>query len=94
MAAHVAMAHYGLAAAASLGLERGGLSDIIKASSGRSFGFEVYVRLPAPAAFGHGAKLLAKDVCLLGDLMGSDPAYAPFRDVTMPFLELVTGAMK
>jgi 3-hydroxyisobutyrate dehydrogenase len=89
MAAHVTMAHYGLSAAAALGLDRGALSEIVKASSGRSYGFEVYSRLPAPSAFGHGAKLLAKDVRLLGDVLGADPAYAPFRDVVAPFLQSV-----
>jgi 3-hydroxyisobutyrate dehydrogenase len=89
MAAHVAMAHYGLAAAAALNLDRAALSEIVKASSGRSYGFEVYSRLPAPSAFGHGAKLLAKDVRLLGEVLGADPAYAPFRDVVAPFLEFV-----
>jgi 3-hydroxyisobutyrate dehydrogenase-like beta-hydroxyacid dehydrogenase len=89
MAAHVAMAHYGLTAAAALGLDRAALSEIVKASSGRSYGFEVYSRLPAPSAFGHGAKLLAKDVRLLGEVLGANPAYAPFRDVVAPFLQFV-----
>src|SRR5262249_24456881 len=39
MAAHVAMAHYGLSVAGSLGLDRAALRDIVKASSGRSYGF-------------------------------------------------------
>jgi 3-hydroxyisobutyrate dehydrogenase len=89
MAAHVAMAHYGLTAAAGLGLDRAALSEIVKASSGRSYGFEVYSRLPAPSAFGHGAKLLAKDVRLLGEVLAENPAYAPFRDVVVPFLQFV-----
>jgi 3-hydroxyisobutyrate dehydrogenase len=89
MAAHVAMAHYGLTAASALGLDRAALSEIVKASSGRSYGFEVYSRLPAPSAFGHGAKLLAKDVRLLGEVLGENPSYAPFRDVVTPFLQFV-----
>jgi 3-hydroxyisobutyrate dehydrogenase len=91
MAAHVAMAHYGLAAATALGLDRAAMSEIVKVSSGRSYGFEVYSRLPAPSAFSHGAKLLAKDIRLLGEVLGADPAYAPFRDVVAPFLQLVQG---
>jgi len=87
MAAHVAMAHHGLAAGAALGLDRAALSEIVKVSSGRSFGFEVYARLPNPFAFGHGAKLLMKDVKLLGEVLGTDPAFAAFRDVALPFLE-------
>jgi 3-hydroxyisobutyrate dehydrogenase len=89
MAANVAMAHHGLAAAAALGIDRAALSEILKVSSGRSYGFEVYSRLPAPSAFGHGAKLLAKDIRLLGEVLGANPAYAPFRDVVAPFLEFV-----
>jgi 3-hydroxyisobutyrate dehydrogenase-like beta-hydroxyacid dehydrogenase len=89
MAAHVAMAHHGLAAGAALGLDRAALSDIVKVSSGRSFGFEVYSRLPNPFAFGHGAKLLAKDVRLLGEVLGSDPSFVAFRDIAAPFLDFV-----
>ena len=50
----------------------------MKVSSGRSYGFEVYARLPSPFAFGHGAKLLAKDVRLLGEVLGADPSYRRF----------------
>ncbi len=89
MAAHVAMAHYALSAGAALGLDRAALSEIVKASSGRSFGFEVYARLPAPSAFGHGARLLAKDVRLLGEVLGADPSFAAFRDVAAPFLDSI-----
>src|ERR1700738_4612203 len=91
MAAHVAMAHYSLAGGAALGLDRAALCQIVKGSSGRSYGFEVYSRLPNPAAFGHGAKLLAKDVRLLGEILGADPSFAPFREVVAPFLELAQG---
>jgi 3-hydroxyisobutyrate dehydrogenase len=89
MAAHVAMAHYGLSAGSALGLDRVALCEIVKASSGRSYGFEVFARLPGPSAFGHGAKLLAKDVRLLGEVLGADPSFAPFRDLAAPFLDLV-----
>lgn len=89
MAAHVAMAHYALSAGAALGLDRAALGEIVKVSSGRSFGFEVYARLPAPSAFGHGSRLLAKDVRLLGEVLGADPSFAAFRDVAAPFLDFV-----
>jgi 3-hydroxyisobutyrate dehydrogenase len=89
MAAHMAIAHHGLGAGAALGLDRNALSEVVKVSSGRSFGFEVYARLPSPHAFEHGAKLLAKDVRLLGDALAGDPAFEPFGDVAMPFLDLV-----
>jgi len=87
MAAHVAMAHYGLAAGAALDLDRVALCDLVKASSGRSYGFEVYARLPSPDAFAHGAKLLAKDVRLLGQVLSADPSFSAFRDLALPFLD-------
>jgi 3-hydroxyisobutyrate dehydrogenase len=89
MAANMAMSHYALTAATNLGLDRTAIAEIVKVSSGRSFGFDVYARQSSPSAFSHGAKLLAKDVRLLGDVLGADPAFIAFRDVTMPFLDLV-----
>jgi 3-hydroxyisobutyrate dehydrogenase len=89
MAAHMAMAHHALAAGSALGLNRAQLVELVKSSSGRSFGFEVYARLPAAAAFAHGAALLAKDVCLLEETLRGDPSFAAFHDVAVPFLELV-----
>ena len=89
MAANVAMAHHALAAGSVLGLDRAALADIVKVSSGRSYGFEVYARLPSPAAFGHGAKLLAKDLRLLGEVLGEDVSFAGFREVAAPFLDSV-----
>ncbi|MCK9563329.1 MAG: NAD(P)-dependent oxidoreductase [Bacteroidales bacterium] len=87
MAAHVAIAHRGLEAAGALGLDRAALVELVKVSSGRSFGFEVCSRLPNPAAFKHGAELLAKDVRLLGEALGEHPSAATFRDLTAPFLQ-------
>jgi len=89
MAAHLAMAHHAMAAGAALGLDRAALADIVKVSSGRSYGFEVYARLPSPSAFAHGAKLLAKDVRLLGEVLGEDASFTAFRDVAEPFLDSV-----
>jgi len=89
MAAHLALAHHALAAGSALGIDRAALIELVKASSGRSFGFEVYARLPEPSAFAHGAKLLAKDVGLLGEALGADPSFAAFRDLATPFLDLV-----
>jgi 3-hydroxyisobutyrate dehydrogenase len=88
MAANLAVAHYSLAAATKLGIDRAAMSELVKVSSGRSFGFEVAARMTQPTAFAHGAKLLAKDVRLLGETTGDDPAFAILRDVTKPFLDL------
>lgn len=65
MAAHMGLAHAALATGDALGIEKSALAALIGQSSGRSFGFEVYARLPDPSAFEHGARLLQKDVDLL-----------------------------
>ena len=35
-----------------------------------------------------GAALLAKDIRLLGEVLGQDPSFTPFRDIAQPFLDL------
>jgi 3-hydroxyisobutyrate dehydrogenase len=92
MAANLAVAHHGLAAGAALGLNRSALIELVKASSGRSFGFEVYARLPSPSAFSHGAKLLAKDLRLLGEALADDSRSGPLRDFVTPVLALALQA--
>jgi 3-hydroxyisobutyrate dehydrogenase-like beta-hydroxyacid dehydrogenase len=87
LAAHMALAHHGLCAADALKLDRRAFVDLIKASSGRSYGFEAYAQLPSQAAFSHGASLLRKDMRLLGEVLGADPSYAPMRDIAEPFLK-------
>ncbi|MDE2597886.1 MAG: NAD(P)-dependent oxidoreductase, partial [Sphingomonadales bacterium] len=73
MAANMGLAHAALGAGEALGMDRAALASLIKESSGRSFGFEVYARLPSPAAFAHGAPLLVKDVNLLKAILPGDP---------------------
>lgn len=90
MAANMALAHHALASGEALGIDRAALADLIKASSGRSFGFEILARLPSPQSFNHGGKLLAKDVGLLATLLGPDPAFAALQSIARPFLELAT----
>lgn len=93
MAANLAVAHYAFEAARELQLDVQAFADLVKVSSGRSFGVEVRARMPEPAAFSHGAKLLAKDVRLLGDLMGADnPRYSYVREVAGPFLDLALAS--
>jgi len=95
MAAHMALAHHALNAGTSLGLDRAALTELVKSSSGRSFGFEVYARLPSPFAFEHGARLLAKDVRLLREVFGANADAAVLAGTAGPFLELVqTGPAK
>ncbi len=94
MAANVALAHHALAAGSVLRLDRAALIELVKVSSGRSYGFEVYSRLPQPSAFAHGAKLLAKDLGLLGEALGTDDSFTAFRDVAMPFIDQVLKETK
>jgi 3-hydroxyisobutyrate dehydrogenase len=86
MAANMALALEALAAGGALGIERQALIDLIKVSSGRSFAFDVAARLPEPAAFAHGGKLLAKDVRLLHETLGNHPAVDALERVASPFL--------
>jgi 3-hydroxyisobutyrate dehydrogenase len=48
-----------------LGLDRTALMNVLAASSGRSFAGETYRNAGGPAGFGHGARLLAKDLRIL-----------------------------
>lgn len=72
MAANFGVGHAAAQAAAALGIDRAAFGELINASSGRSYAFEVYARLPTPAAFAMGAALLNKDVNLLAATLGDD----------------------
>jgi 3-hydroxyisobutyrate dehydrogenase len=72
MAAHFGVGHAATQAAEALGIDRHAFSELINASSGRSYAFEVYARLPTPAVFAMGAALLNKDVNLLAATLGGD----------------------
>jgi 3-hydroxyisobutyrate dehydrogenase-like beta-hydroxyacid dehydrogenase len=85
----MALAHHAIQIGSKLHLDRAALVELIKNSSGRSFGFETYARLPTPQAFAHGGALLAKDVRLLGALQVADPDVAAIQDVAVPFLTLI-----
>lgn len=91
MAAHVALAHYSLQVADCLGVDRTALADLVRVSSGRSFGFDVYARQPNPAAFQHGAKLLLKDVLLLDDALDEKSSFMPIRQLTLPLIESIAN---
>lgn len=91
MAAHMGLAHAALDAGEALGIDRAALAELVKVSSGRSFGFEVYARLPSPSAFAHGAPLLVKDVNLLGATLPDHPGQAALNAAATPFLRAATG---
>lgn len=86
MAANMAVGDAGLLAAQSLGIDPTALTELVKLSSGRSFGFEIRARMPDPMLWGHGAALLAKDVALLGALLPGDPGFERLDATARPFL--------
>lgn len=94
MAANMGLAFSALDVADRIGVDRAALSDLIKHSSGRSFGFEVFARLPTPDAFAHGAKLLLKDVELLGSILGSDAVENALAAAALPFLDAAGATRK
>jgi 3-hydroxyisobutyrate dehydrogenase-like beta-hydroxyacid dehydrogenase len=65
LSANMGVAMAAIEAAQALGIDRAAFVELIQASSGRSFGFEVFARLPSPAAFATGAPMLLKDINLL-----------------------------
>lgn len=90
MAATMGLAHAALQAGMALQIDRDALADLIKQSSGRSFGFEVYARLPSPAAFSVGAPLLVKDVALLQQILPGNRSTETLRAAAADFLTAAT----
>ncbi|MCB2061245.1 MAG: NAD(P)-dependent oxidoreductase [Novosphingobium sp.] len=86
MAATMGLSHAALAAGEALGIDRAALAELIKESSGRSFAFEIYARLPTPTAFAQGAPLLAKDTNLLVDVLPGDEDAALLKAAADHFL--------
>jgi len=90
MAANMGLAQAALEAGEALGCDRKALAELINASSGRSFGFEVLARMPSPTAFAHGAALLAKDVALLVTVLPEHASAEVLRATAEPFLTAAT----
>jgi 3-hydroxyisobutyrate dehydrogenase len=86
MAANMGLAHGAMGAADAMGMNRKAFAELVKESSGRSFGFEVYARLPSPAAFQVGAPMLAKDIGLLKAVLPDDWGAELLRAAAEPFL--------
>lgn len=88
LVANMGLAQAALEAGETLGIDRASLVELLLASSGRSFGFEVRSRMDTPAGFRHGGALLRKDLGLLQELLGgtSHPA-SQLTDAAMPFLD-------
>jgi len=92
MAANMALADAALGASVTLGLDAAALTELVKVSSGRSYGFEVRTRLPNIGLFADGGKLLAKDVGLLASLLINDPGCAVLKGAAEPFLHRIAQA--
>ncbi|MDE8654537.1 NAD(P)-dependent oxidoreductase [Novosphingobium album (ex Liu et al. 2023)] len=91
LAANMGLAQAALQAGETLGVDRAALAALVKESSGRSFGFEVFARLPSPAAFAIGAPLLVKDVGLLGAILPGHDGADLLAHAAHPFLTAATG---
>lgn len=87
MAANMGLAHAAMQAAVALGIDRSSFGELVKGSSGRSFGFETYVRLPDPTVFSHGAALLGKDVNLLNATLPGNDGAELLRTTAKTFLD-------
>ena len=86
LSAHLGIAAAALSVAGELGIDRAALAELIKASSGRSFGFEIAARMPSPASFAHGAAMLDKDIRLLKALLPGSPGAAALDAASVEFL--------
>ncbi len=86
LSANMGVAMAALDAAAALDIERAAFVELINASSGRSFGFEVFSRLPTPAAFTTGAPMLFKDMNLLKSVLSGAVATGELDAISARFL--------
>jgi len=86
LSAHMGVAMAALEAGEALGIERAALIELIKESSGNSFGFGVFARLPSPAAFTTGAPMLLKDMNLLNAILPNNVGAKEIDAVAARFL--------
>lgn len=92
LSANMGIAHAAISVGDAFGIDPEALAELIKASSGRSYGFEVYARLPSPAAFAIGAPLLVKDIKLLKAVLPDHDGAEALRAAAEPFLSAATGS--
>lgn len=91
LSANMGMAMAALEVGKTFDIDRAALVELVKESSGRSYGFEVFSRLPTPAAFAQGASLLLKDINLLKSVLPEDDSAEALRAAADPFLSAATG---
>jgi 3-hydroxyisobutyrate dehydrogenase-like beta-hydroxyacid dehydrogenase len=86
--ANLGLSDAALRAAEALGINRANFVDLLKASSGRSFAFDVRARMDSPAGFRHGGALLRKDIGLLEEVLGAGhPAATRLANAAEGFLQ-------
>jgi len=86
MAANMGLAQAALQAGEALGVDRAVLAELVTASSGQSFGFSVYARIPEPRRFEHGAKMLLKDTNLLAAILPGNADSERLEETAKSFL--------
>lgn len=86
LSAHMGVAMAALEAADALEIDRAAMIELVKVSSGNSFGFGVFARLPSPAAFTTGAPMLLKDMKLLGAILPDHDGAGEIDAVSARFL--------
>lgn len=93
LAANLGLAHVAVEAGKALGVDRASLTELLLASSGRSFALEVISRMESPQSFRHGGALLRKDLDLLSELLaGRHHAAALLAHAADPFLAEAAGS--
>ena len=91
MAVHAGLAHAAITSGEQLGLDPGALVQVVNASSGRSYGFEIVGAIGAPG-LARVSNILDKDVGLLATVAGEQATIQPYIDVTLDFLKLLRPA--
>lgn len=90
--ANLGLADAAMMAGEALDIDRDNLVELLRASSGRSFAFDVRARMEGPAGFRHGGALLRKDIGLLSEVLGTDhPAAQRLADAAEGFLVAAAG---
>jgi 3-hydroxyisobutyrate dehydrogenase-like beta-hydroxyacid dehydrogenase len=92
LSANMGVAMAAIEAAQALGIDRAAFVELVKASSGRSFGFEVFARLPTPAAFSTGAPMLLKDINLLKAVLPESEGASELDAIAARFLAAANPA--
>jgi len=83
---HAAIARAAIQTSADLGLDRAGIVAIVNASSGRSYGFELFGAI-GMTGFARVSSIFDKDVGLLSEYIAPDAPMRPFIQFTEHLLD-------